>query len=278
MPRSVAVSVTICLRRGWGVAQVAKTLGGHHSIDTWIFIRVHNGAEMFELKTKWWAGTGLNRRHQDFQSCALPTELPPHHEHPRIAEGPGSVYGDWRKGPACPLTPALSPDGGGRNLLLLVVEVAAGVGLEDVAVVGVHREGLVEHERDVVLDQEAGEARHRDRMGIQVERQREVADLVDGEEGPVAHHERLALGLPGDAAVELLGALRQLVQLLQLGAPLGLVHYMPLKAPSAAMARKAFSYAAMERSMSASVCTAEIQPWWLAQSTPLLSSAQRSRC
>src|SRR5262252_7526529 len=25
---------------------------------------------------KWWAGTGLNRRHQDFQSCALPTELP----------------------------------------------------------------------------------------------------------------------------------------------------------------------------------------------------------
>src|SRR5882762_9299792 len=29
------------------------------------------------LKT-WWAGTGLNRRHQDFQSCALPTELPAH--------------------------------------------------------------------------------------------------------------------------------------------------------------------------------------------------------
>src|SRR5438132_108690 len=27
---------------------------------------------------KWWAGTGLNRRHQDFQSCALPTELPAH--------------------------------------------------------------------------------------------------------------------------------------------------------------------------------------------------------
>jgi integrase len=26
----------------------------------------------------WWAGTGLNRRHQDFQSCALPTELPAH--------------------------------------------------------------------------------------------------------------------------------------------------------------------------------------------------------
>ena len=25
---------------------------------------------------KEWAGTGSNRRHQDFQSCALPTELP----------------------------------------------------------------------------------------------------------------------------------------------------------------------------------------------------------
>src|SRR5580765_5451020 len=27
---------------------------------------------------KWWAEAGLNRRHQDFQSCALPTELPAH--------------------------------------------------------------------------------------------------------------------------------------------------------------------------------------------------------
>src|SRR2546422_11591979 len=29
-------------------------------------------------RKSWWAGTGLNRRHQDFQSCALPTELPAH--------------------------------------------------------------------------------------------------------------------------------------------------------------------------------------------------------
>src|SRR5881296_2305170 len=29
-----------------------------------------------QCEKKWWAGTGLNRRHQDFQSCALPTELP----------------------------------------------------------------------------------------------------------------------------------------------------------------------------------------------------------
>src|SRR6266850_183590 len=29
-------------------------------------------------RNEWWAGTGLNRRHQDFQSCALPTELPAH--------------------------------------------------------------------------------------------------------------------------------------------------------------------------------------------------------
>src|SRR5499433_1446637 len=39
----------------------------------------------------WWAGTGLNRRHQDFQSCALPTELPAHHEVARIPDGVGSV-------------------------------------------------------------------------------------------------------------------------------------------------------------------------------------------
>src|SRR5438132_7220259 len=30
------------------------------------------------MKREWWAGTGLNRRHQDFQSCALPTELTAH--------------------------------------------------------------------------------------------------------------------------------------------------------------------------------------------------------
>src|SRR5215831_4664246 len=36
---------------------------------------------------EWWAGTGLNRRHQDFQSCALPTELPAHHEFSTIPEG-----------------------------------------------------------------------------------------------------------------------------------------------------------------------------------------------
>ena len=29
---------------------------------------------------KWWPGTELNRRHADFQSAALPTELPGHFE------------------------------------------------------------------------------------------------------------------------------------------------------------------------------------------------------
>src|SRR6185295_17048677 len=116
-------------------------------------------------------------------------------------------------------------------------------------------------------------------------------DLVDGEEGPVAHHEGLGVGLPGDAALELLGALREVIELLELGAPLRVVHYrpltlpsprrgggyMPLKTQSAAISRNAFSWAAMVRSMSASLWTAEIQPWWLAQSTPLLSRAHRSR-
>jgi hypothetical protein len=29
-------------------------------------------------KKEWWPGTELNRRHKDFQSSALPTELPGH--------------------------------------------------------------------------------------------------------------------------------------------------------------------------------------------------------
>ena len=149
------------------------------------------------------------------------------------ADAKRRVHGGERVGIAPGAAPAPLTDTA-ENIALNIVH-------EDDAVVVVHREGFVQHERDVVLDEEAGQARHRHRMRIQVEREREVTDLVDGEERPVAHHERLALGLPGDAAVELLGALRQLVQFLELGAPLGLVHYMPLKAPSAAMARKAFS-------------------------------------
>ena len=58
-------------------------------------------------------------------------------------------------------------------------------------------------------------------MGVEVEGQREVADLVDGEEGPVADDEGLHLILEGDAAFELLGALRQVVELLELGAAVG---------------------------------------------------------
>jgi hypothetical protein len=35
-------------------------------------------------KEKWWPGTELNRRHIDFQSTALPTELPGHLPHTTI--------------------------------------------------------------------------------------------------------------------------------------------------------------------------------------------------
>lgn len=34
---------------------------------------------------KWWLGTGSNRRHADFQSAALPTELPSHLRYPLSA-------------------------------------------------------------------------------------------------------------------------------------------------------------------------------------------------
>ena len=33
-------------------------------------------ADLREWTIGWWPGTELNRRHHDFQSCALPTELP----------------------------------------------------------------------------------------------------------------------------------------------------------------------------------------------------------
>jgi len=31
-----------------------------------------------QRRKKWWSETGLNRRHMDFQSIALPAELPDH--------------------------------------------------------------------------------------------------------------------------------------------------------------------------------------------------------
>src|SRR5229473_3077341 len=52
----------------------------------------HDPKHRSTKRKAWWAGTGLNRRHQDFQSCALPTELPAHHEVARIPEGAGPVY------------------------------------------------------------------------------------------------------------------------------------------------------------------------------------------
>ena len=36
---------------------------------------------------KWWSKPGLNRRHMDFQSIALPTELPDHLDTRYILDG-----------------------------------------------------------------------------------------------------------------------------------------------------------------------------------------------
>src|SRR5256885_8479374 len=43
-------------------------------------------------RKSWWAGTGLNRRHQDFQSCALPTELPAHQTRQDNKGAPGCLF------------------------------------------------------------------------------------------------------------------------------------------------------------------------------------------
>src|SRR5262249_22210943 len=70
----------------WNALECAR--GGHKSGHKLNRGRISAWATCWK---QWWAGTGLNRRHQDFQSCALPTELPAHHEVARIPDGVGSV-------------------------------------------------------------------------------------------------------------------------------------------------------------------------------------------
>src|SRR5437762_244894 len=76
-------------------ATVVPSPRGHRGVDKPATQPVSDdadGPEIGSIRKEWWAGTGLNRRHQDFQSCALPTELPAHHEVARIAEGTRGVY------------------------------------------------------------------------------------------------------------------------------------------------------------------------------------------
>src|SRR5262244_3367503 len=122
----------------------------------------------------WWAGTGLNPRHQDFQSCALPTELPAHHERLTIPERSEGVQNVARAERGAPSVERHPPR---RSALARLVELGAGVGLEDDLIVVVDGEGLVEHEGHVALYEETGEAGHRHRVGVQVEGQGQVADL-----------------------------------------------------------------------------------------------------
>src|SRR6185369_17983307 len=110
-------------------------------------------------KKIWWAEAGLNRRHQDFQSCALPTELPAHRASKTTrwaAECPGN--GEVLRG----LDRVLP--------LPRSVQLRPRVRLEDDLVVVIHGERLVEHERHVVQHEEAREPGNGDRMGVEVER------------------------------------------------------------------------------------------------------------
>ena len=43
----------------------------------WVF-SIHKSLYINALKQRWWLGRGSNPRHKDFQSFALPTELPRH--------------------------------------------------------------------------------------------------------------------------------------------------------------------------------------------------------
>ena len=60
--------------------------------SAWRMLQI--GSRWFALKNvsacfKWWPGSESNQRHADFQSAALPTELPGH-------RGPGRSRGSWR--------------------------------------------------------------------------------------------------------------------------------------------------------------------------------------
>ena len=59
----------ICARMRWNALD---------SGTFWAQSRSDRKSGVATARKSWWAGTGLNRRHQDFQSCALPTELPAH--------------------------------------------------------------------------------------------------------------------------------------------------------------------------------------------------------
>ena len=59
----------ICARMRWNALD---------SGTFWAQSRSDRKSGVATTRKNWWAGTGLNRRHKDFQSCALPTELPAH--------------------------------------------------------------------------------------------------------------------------------------------------------------------------------------------------------
>jgi hypothetical protein len=73
-----------------------------HSQNFLSFFRFDSGGNrsptLTHLKSKWWLGAELNRRHKDFQSSALPTELPS--QPPAFTSAPAGYITHRRKGAA----------------------------------------------------------------------------------------------------------------------------------------------------------------------------------
>ena len=64
-----------------GLSHQQKTSSYSTILCTFLCTQNKNPCKSFTYKGfafRWWCGAGSNRRHKDFQSFALPTELPHH--------------------------------------------------------------------------------------------------------------------------------------------------------------------------------------------------------
>ena len=226
----------------------------------------------------------MNRRHQDFQSCALPTELPARQtsedtrgpiechsrdattsaraRKPRAPPG-GSIWirtrSSPRSGPWRPGSNRATGDRGNSPFRIAGPRRAYPVCRRGLA-------GRARTERPALP---------RPVAVLQATRSPVPMDITACTREELEREARLAAG--NRFRRRIVDESLVLYAPTAAPAPWAPVPYIPSKARSATIARKARSYPAIVRSMSSSEWTAEIHPWFGEQSTPLLRRAQRRR-